>query len=114
MYDFKIIVVNKYTDKKIVFNSPQSAKSLEDKLKSKLYTFVISIVPPNECANCSSSNLNLSGTCSRCFDKYLSGEIIKTKDTFDKDRWICGCYARPEGSYYCLDHEENKSGPLML
>ena len=115
MYGFKIVVINEFTGEKTVFDSFEAvpASAYESDLKNKIHTDIISIVPNSECANCCGNrSKDMSGVCNDCFNQYMNGYIIKTKDTVDKDDWTCGCIARPEGVYYCSTHQNNKDGPL--
>ena len=114
MSEFKLVVVNDHTGEKLVFTGDEAnlARSTEDTWKDKIYINIINITPKNECANCGDKSQNLSGACQQCFQMYLLGHIIKTKDTLDKDRWTCGCETRPEEVYLCSEHKNDNSGPL--
>lgn len=65
------------------------------------------IVDQNKCANCAKDKRgNLSGVCNNCLNLIKLDEIVKIKDTTDKDVYSCGCFYREEGPYYCNIHNE--------
>jgi len=66
------------------------------------------------CANCASDRAqDMYGVCAQCYAKHLAGQIVKYKDTMDKDDWTCGCGIRPEGPYWCVMHRASAEvGPL--
>jgi hypothetical protein len=71
------------------------------------------IVNKTLCANCAViRNIDLLGLCWECNKLHREGNIVKVKDTLDKDRWSCGCECRPEGFYPCNQHTvyDNPSG----
>lgn len=69
------------------------------------------IVSQPECSNCGDKSQNLAGVCSVCRTLIEQGEIIKVKDTMDKDEWSCGCGIFYDSIYYCDIHNKNQDGP---
>jgi hypothetical protein len=87
---------------------------LKEDIRSYYYPCDSWVNVTGQCANCTLDRSTDSyGVCNNCYAKYLSGEVVKYKNTMDKDDWSCGCGARPEYWYVCQMHRTSPlPGPL--
>lgn len=74
----------------------------------------VKVSDKKHCANCAiDRSINLVGVCSECYTKYLTGQVVKIKDTMDKDDWSCGCglhdYGGAHSEFYCQVHNKDES-----
>lgn len=66
-----------------------------------------------ECSNCGDKSKELEGVCGECYQSYKTGQLIKIRDSLDKDDWSCGCCSRSYGESWCEKHKNrDSSGPL--